>query len=111
MHIALSFLGTVAALIVTIRFVPGITLGGEWTNLALLALVWSAITLVVRPVLSLLTFPITLMTFGLFSFVLNAGLFYAMQWVIPAFTVAGPVPALLGALVLSAVSWVIHKVV
>ncbi|OGG57503.1 hypothetical protein A2853_03775 [Candidatus Kaiserbacteria bacterium RIFCSPHIGHO2_01_FULL_55_17] len=110
MHTVLRYLGTVAAVMLTVNLVPGISVSGGWPTLFLVALVWSVIVMVVRPVLSILTLPITIITLGLFSFVLNAFLFYAMTWVVPGFVVAGFIPALLGALVLSIVSWFIQKV-
>ena len=109
MHIVLKYLGTVAAVYLTVNLVPGITVSGGWTTILFVALVWSVIVMVIRPVLHVLTLPITLITFGLFSFVLNAFLFYAMQWVVPGFTVAGFFPALLGAIVLSILNWLIEK--
>jgi putative membrane protein len=93
----------------TVHLVPGVTIAGGWPSLFLVALVWSVIVLVIRPVLSILTLPITLITLGLFSFILNALLFYAMTYVVPGFVVEGFVPALLGALVLSIASWFIQK--
>jgi putative membrane protein len=72
--------------------------------------VWSILTMVVRPVLSLLTLPLTIVTFGLFSFVINAFLFYSMHWLVPSFSVAGALPALLGAIVLSLLNWAVQKV-
>ncbi|MEK7106972.1 MAG: phage holin family protein, partial [Patescibacteria group bacterium] len=115
-----KYLGTVVAVALTVNLVPGVTVTGgpsagpattgEWTTILLVAVVWSVITLVVRPVLSLLTLPITIITFGLFSFVLNAFLFYAMSWLVPGFEVAGFLSALLGAVVLSILSWMIHKI-
>lgn len=110
MHTVLRFLGTAAAVLITINVVPGIALGGDWINILLVALVWSVLTMVVRPILAVLTFPLTIVTFGLFAFVLNAFLFYAMHWLVPAFSVAGPVPALLGAIVLSVLNWAVQKI-
>ncbi|OGG79413.1 hypothetical protein A3A39_00440 [Candidatus Kaiserbacteria bacterium RIFCSPLOWO2_01_FULL_54_13] len=110
MHTILHYLGTVAAVMLTVNLVPGITVSGGWTTILLVALVWSVIVMVVKPVLTILTLPITIITLGLFSFVLNAVLFYAITWVVPGFEVAGLLPAVLGALVLSIVSWLIHKV-
>ena len=110
MHTILKFLGTVAAVALTVNLVPGITVAGGWTTILLVAVVWSVITMVVRPVLSILTLPITIITFGLFSFVLNAFLFYAMSWVVEGFEVPGFWTALLGAIVLSILSWMIHKI-
>jgi putative membrane protein len=119
MHTLFKYLGTVAAVILTIRLVPGITVAGfsgvqssasGWLSVFLIALVWSVIAIVIRPVLSILTLPITIVTFGLFSFVLNAFLFWAMTLIVPGFSIVGFFPALLGALVLSILSWFIHKV-
>ncbi len=110
MHTVLRFLGTVAAVYLTVNFVPGISVSGGWTTILVVALVWSVITMVIRPVLSILTLPLTIITFGLFSFVLNALLFWAMTIVVPGFVIAGFVSALLGAVVLSLLSWLIQKI-
>lgn len=104
------FLGTVAAVVLTVNIVPGIEVSGGWLTILLVALVWSVITMVIRPVLSVLTLPITLITFGLFAFVLNALLFWAMEFVVPGFSVDGFLAALLGAVVLSVLGWLINKV-
>ncbi len=109
MKTVLKFLGTAAAILLTVNIVPGITVTGGWLTIILAALVWSVITMVIRPVLSILTLPVTIITFGLFSFILNALLFWAMELVVPGFDIAGFWAALLGALVLSILSWLIHK--
>ena len=109
MHFVLKYLGTVAAVMLTVHLVPGLVVTGGWSSLFLIALVWSVIVGVVRPVLRLLTLPITIVTFGLFSILLNALLFWAMAIIVPGFVVLGFMPALLGALVLSLFSWLIHQ--
>jgi putative membrane protein len=110
MHSILRYLGTVAAVFLTINLVPGISHTGGWITILLVAVVWSVIAIVVKPILHILTFPITIVTFGLFSLVLNAFLFYAMSWIVPGFEVTGFLTALLGAVVLSILTWLIHKV-
>jgi len=110
MHTVLKFLGTVAAVFLTVELVPGIAVTGGWTTILLVALVWSVITMVIRPVLQILTLPITLITFGLFAFILNALLFWAMELIVPGFDVGGFLPAILGAVVLSIANWLIQKV-
>lgn len=110
MHIVLRYIGTVAAVILTVYIVPGVTVTGGWLSILLVALVWSVITMVIKPVLTILTLPITIVTFGLFSLVLNALLFWLMAAIVPGFMVAGFLPALLGALVLSILSWLIHQI-
>ncbi len=105
--ILLRYLGTVGAILITIHIVPGITDTG-WQATLLAALVWSIITLVIKPVLKILTLPITLITFGLFTFVLNALLFWFMAIIVPGFAVAGFWTALLGAFILSILTWLIN---
>ncbi len=106
----LRYLGVVAAVYLTVNLVPGISVSGGWTTMLIVALVWSVITLVIKPVLGILTLPITLITFGIFSFILNALLFWAMELIVPGFGVAGFFAALLGALVLSIATWLIEKI-
>lgn len=110
MQTLLKFAGTVAAVFLTVHFVPGISVSGGWVTILLVALAWSVITMVIRPVLQILTLPITIITFGLFAFILNALLFWAMEFIVPGFEIAGFLPALLGAIVLSLLSWLIQKV-
>jgi putative membrane protein len=114
MKTLLKYLGTVAAVILTITLVPGVSVAegsAKWLTVLLVALVWSVIVMVVRPVLQILTLPITVITLGIFSFILNALLFWAMTLVVPGFHVSGFLAALFGALVLSLFSWLIHKVI
>lgn len=111
MHTLLRFAGTAAAVFLVVEYVPGITVSGGWTTILLVALVWSVITMVIRPVLSILTLPLTIITIGLFSFVLNALLFWAMEFVVPGFDVAGFIPALFGVVALSIANWLIQKVI
>ncbi len=110
MHTLLKFLGTVGAVYLTVNIVSGVTISGGWVTTLLVALVWSVITMVIRPVLSILTLPINIVTLGLFSFVLNAILFWAMTFIVTGFEVSGFFAALVGALVLSIFTWLIHKI-
>lgn len=110
MHLLFKFIAVAAAVYLTVNLVPGITLAGGWMTLLLVSLVWSVIITVIKPVLGILSLPITIITLGLFSLVLNALLFWGMELVVPGFDVAGWWPALLGSIVLSLFSWLIEKV-
>lgn len=98
-----------AALIVLTRVVPGISVDG-WYAAFVVALVWGLLGLTVRPVLGLLTLPINIITFGLFSFVLNALLFWFVASIIQGFAVAGFIPALIASAVLALVSYAVSRV-
>ena len=110
MHTLLRYLGTVGAVMLTVYLVPGISISGGWATIFLAALVWSVISMVIRPVLQILTLPITIITLGLFSFVLNALLFWAMTLVVPGFEITSFLAAFIVALALSIFSWLIHQI-
>ena len=86
--------------------IPGIRLSG--VPAALVAgLVFGLVNAIARPVLVVLTLPITLLTLGLFILVVNALCFWLTAALVPGFDVQGFWPAFLGALVVSAVSWIL----
>lgn len=116
MHFLFKFLAVAVAVYLTVNIVPGITVAGAspasgqgWMTILFVSIVWSVIITVIRPVLQLLALPITIVTLGLFSLILNALLFWAMEFIVPGFDVAGFFPALLGSIVLSLISWLIEK--
>jgi len=84
--------------------VPGVTITGLGT-LALAALLLGLANAVVRPLLVILTLPITLLTLGLFLLVVNAAVLALVAAMLDEFTIAGFWPALLGSCVVSLVSW------
>jgi putative membrane protein len=69
------------------------------------AVVLGLINTLIRPVLVLLTLPVTLLTLGLFIFVINGLLFWAVGSFMPGFHVAGFWAGVFGAIVYSLISW------
>ena len=114
MSILLRLAINAAALWATARFVDGIAYAGSWPGLVVLALVFGIVNTFVRPVLKLFSFPITIITLGLFTFVINAFMLMLTAWIAAqlgiAFTVAGFVPALIGAVCVSLLSMVLNAV-
>jgi len=102
-------LAIAGTLLLVANYVPGIVVAGFYTAL-IAAIIWGLMGLTVRPILLILTLPINLITLGLFSFVLNALLFWFLSSFIQGFAVAGFVPALIGSFFLSLVAWALHRV-
>ena len=75
------------------------------------ALVLGLVNTLIRPLLVLLTLPVTLLTLGLFIFVINGLLFWAVGAMVPGFTVAGFWAGVFGAIVFSLVSWLLSALV
>jgi putative membrane protein len=95
-----------AALWVAAQLVPGLVITGL-SPLLLAALVLGLINAIVRPVLLVLTLPLTLVTLGLFLFILNAFCLWLTSRLVPGFEVHSFLAALLGSLVISLVSWIV----
>jgi putative membrane protein len=106
----LIYVFTIAVTLLFISsYVPGILVESFYTAL-IVALMWGILSLTVRPVLRILTLPINILTLGLFSFVLNALIFWFLATFIQGFHVYGFIPALEGSLILAIVAWAIHAV-
>lgn len=92
--------------------VMGISVKGFGTAL-ILALLWGIVNITIKPILLVLTLPFNLLTFGIFTFIINGFLLWLLGGFVKGFEVQGFLAAVLGALVLSAVSafthWVLHK--
>jgi len=100
------------ALYVAIAIVPGIhTQSSGWLSIIWLALIFGVINAILSPLLKFLTCPLILLTLGLFTWVINAILFWLAGRIGEAFgvgfTLHGYWPALLGSLVVSLVSVVL----
>lgn len=109
MKTILHVVATAGALLLIATYIPGISIA-SFTTAIIVALLWGLIGLTVRPILGLLTLPINILTLGLFSFVLNAFLFWMLALVVPGFSVAGFIPALEGSVILSLVSALLHTI-
>jgi putative membrane protein len=93
-----------AAIWLTAQVVPGIGIR-SWTTLAVAALVLGVVNAIVRPILLILTLPITVLTLGLFYLVINGLAFGLAAALVPGFDVASWTAAILGALLTSVISW------
>ena len=86
------------------ELVPGIEVHGLWTLLGA-ALLLGIVNAVVRPLLVILTLPITLLTLGLFLLVINAAMLGLVAWMFDGFSIAGFWPALFGSIVVGLTGW------
>ncbi len=108
MQLILRILFSALGLLLIAEFVPGITVTGLYPAI-IAALILGILNAIVRPILFILTLPITIVTLGLFSFVINALLFMFAASFIDGFAVDGFWYALLGSLLMSIVSTIGSK--
>jgi len=96
---------TALGLWIAATIVPGVTIAGVG-SLIVAALLLGLVNAVIRPVILILTLPLTLLTLGLFIFVVNGISLALVAWVMPGFTLSGLGAAVLGAIVVGLTSWV-----
>jgi putative membrane protein len=97
------------ALLVATYFVPGLHVAGPGSAL-IAGAVLGLVNAVIRPVLVLLTLPLTIVTIGLFIFVVNAICLALTAALVPGFSIAGFWSAFFGALIVTVVSWILNTV-
>ena len=91
---------------VATQVVPGVSYSGP-IPLLIMAVVLGLVNAIIRPLLVLLTLPLTILTLGLFYFVVNGLAFGLAASLVPGFYVAGLWTAILAGVVVSVVSWLI----
>jgi len=88
--------------------VSGVSVSGFYPAL-IAALILGVLNLVVRPIISLLTLPVNMLTLGLFGLVINGALLWFVASFVQGFTIASFWSAFLGALLVSLVNWLVSK--
>jgi putative membrane protein len=104
MRFLLYWVVTALALAVASYLIPGVRID-SWVALAVASLVLGIVNAVIRPVLVIITLPVTILTLGLFYFVVNGFAFGLAAYLVPGFSVDSLVAAILGALVVGVTSW------
>jgi len=104
LRILVVWLINAASLAAVAYLMPSVSIDSPGAALAA-ALVLGLVNALVRPVLVLLTLPVTILTLGLFIFVINGLLFWAVGNFVSGFHVAGFWSGVFGAIIFSLISW------
>src|SRR6478752_7354162 len=110
LRILVVWLINAASLAAVAYLMPSVSVESAGAALAA-ALVLGLVNALVRPVLVLLTLPVTILTLGLFIFVINGLLFWAVGSFVAGFHVAGFWPGVFGAIVYSLISWALSALI
>jgi putative membrane protein len=110
MRLLLLWILNAVALLAVTWLLPTIEIAGFGTALVA-ALVLGFINTLVRPVLTLLTLPITVLTLGIFYLVLNGLLFLLASALLPGFQVNGLVSAMVGAILYGVIAWALSALI
>lgn len=110
MRLLLLWILNAVALLAVTYLLPSIQVTGLGAAL-IAALVLGFINTLVRPVLALLTLPLTVLTLGIFYLVLNGLLFWLASALLPGFHVAGFWPAVFGAILYGVITWALSALI
>ena len=108
MGLLIKWLALTAAIVIASYLISGIEITGFFSAFFAAAIL-GILNIFFRPILFILTLPINLLTFGLFTFVINALLLKMASGVISGFQVHGFWSAVFGALVISVVNWLLNS--
>ncbi|MEK7613543.1 MAG: phage holin family protein [Patescibacteria group bacterium] len=106
MNLIARFLGTVFALLLATYLIQGFVVETFYAA-AIAAIILGVINITLKPLVLLIALPLQVLTLGLFTFVVNAAFLLFIASFVQGFSVEGFVPALLGALLISAVLWIL----
>lgn len=109
MNFIIKLLLTGVAVVIGAKLIPGVSVDSYVTAL-IVALILSLLNVTVKPLLVILTIPVTILTLGLFLLVINVIIIYITDALIAGFRVNGFFPALFFSLVLAVVSWIFESV-
>lgn len=106
MNILIRLLLNAAALLVVAYLLPGFEVEVFWPAAIVAALILGVANAILKPILVILTLPINILTLGLFTFIINAGLLWLVQVIVSGFNIDKFWPtAVIGALILWIISW------
>jgi putative membrane protein len=107
LHIVANAVG----LVIADRVVAGINYEGDLVNLLLAGLVIGLINLLVKPIVSFFSFPLIIVTLGLFYLVINGLMLYLAAYLLEGLSIDGCVPAILGGLIIALLNWVVGALI
>src|SRR3989344_5970971 len=98
----------VFALLIVAYLVPGFRLTSLWSAVVA-AVVIGVVNTFIKPILQLIALPISVLTFGLFAFLINVFLLWGTSKIVPGFEIGGFTTAIIASILLSLVSWLLHR--
>jgi len=109
MHFIIKWVISTLAILIAAYLIPGVSIENLFAAVVA-ALVLGLINAILRPLLIILTLPITILTLGLFALVINASLIMLTAWIVPGLTIDNFWWALLFGLVLSLLNFALNKI-
>jgi len=108
-RLAVSWVFNAVALFVATWLLSGLSYGSDWWALLVAGLVFTLVNVFLKPVLTILSIPFIIVTFGIFYLLINVFMLYLTHWIVPQFTIAGFWWAVLAAIIVSVVNAILNS--
>ncbi|HTA15103.1 MAG TPA: phage holin family protein [Solirubrobacteraceae bacterium] len=109
-RLAITWVFNTIALFVATWLLSGLSYGDDWWALLIAGLVFTLVNFFLKPVLAILSIPFIIVTLGIFYLLINVLMLYLTHWIVAQFTIASFWWAVLAALIVSAVNWILHMI-
>ena len=107
-RLAVTWMFNTVALFVATWLLSGLSYGSDWWALVVAGFVFTLVNVFLKPVLTILSIPFIIVTFGIFYLLINVFMLYLTHWIVSQFTIATFWWAALAAIIVSAVNGVLH---
>ncbi len=111
MPFLLRLIINMVAILIIAHLLPSLIRVEGWMAALAAAFLLGVVNALLRPLLILLTFPLTILTLGLFLLVINGIMLWLVAALVPGFEVNGFLGALVGSLLISLVSWILSSII
>jgi putative membrane protein len=108
-RLAVTWVFNTVALLVATWLLSGLSYGSDWWALAGAGLVFTVVNVFLKPVLTILSIPFIIVTFGIFYLLINVFMLYLTHWIVSQFTIASFWWALLAAIIISVVNGILNS--
>ena len=107
-HFIFSFFSNFVALLIAGNFISGFEISDNLANLAIAAVIFMLLNTFIRPLIKMIFSPLVILTLGLFTLVINAGMLYLLDIVSENVTIRGTESLIYGTLLIVGVNFLLH---
>jgi putative membrane protein len=108
-RLAVTWVFNIVALFVATWLLSGLSYGSDWWALLVAGLVFTLVNVFLKPVLTVLSIPFIVVTFGIFYLLINVFMLYLTHWIVTQFTIASFWWAVLAAIIVSVVNGILNS--
>lgn len=110
MKLLIRLVINIVALLVVAYLIPGFKFE-SLTATVVTSIVIGVVNTFIKPVIQIIALPISILTLGIFAFIINVGLLYGISYIVPGFYIDGFLTAIIASVVLSLVSWFLGSLI